>query len=322
MRPAPLLSLLLLSALGLATEREIAVTFDDLPIAGGGSRDEATRRELTHRLLWALTERNIPATGFVNETGLYDAGQFVDARAELLQMWLAAGLDLGNHSFSHPDLHRVTATDFTADILRGQETTARLLAAYSRKPRYFRHPYLHTGRSLEVRQAVEAYLEQHGYRVAPVTIDNSEWIFARAYDLAIQDEDTRLAEQIGRDYVGYMLEIIRYYEHQSQHLFGRNIRHVLLLHANLLNASWFGRLADTLSDAGYQFVTLTAALSDPAYESEDTYVGPGGISWIHRWAMSLEIDPKEIAQEPGTPAYILSLAGQREHNYETGQAGN
>jgi len=112
-----------------------------------------------------------------------------------------------------------------------------------------------------------------------------------------------------------MLSMFEFYEDQSQQLFGRNISHVLLVHANELNSVWFGPLADRLSDIGYEFISLENALEDPAFESPDTFTGAGGITWIHRWAITRQVDPKMFRGEPETPKYILKLTELPEHNY-------
>ena len=295
--------------------RRVAVTIDDLPTVNIVGSTENARNEVTQRLLASLGSRKIPAIGFVNESKLYEAGVLVPERLDLLGEWLNAGFELGNHSFSHPDLHRVSAEEFTDDIIRGETNLRLLLASYDRTPEYFRHPFLHTGRSLEIKRDVEDFLASNGYRVAPVTIDNSEWIFARAYVIARRQGDTELAESIGQDYVEYMLQMFAYYEDQSKQLFNRDISQVLLIHANELNADWLGALVDRLIDIGYRFVSLDAALADPAYESDDAYIGPGGITWIHRWAITRGVDPEMFRGEPTTPDYVLQLTELPEHGY-------
>lgn len=295
--------------------RRVAVTFDDLPVAGSAGKDLQVRRNLTLNLLQSLVMRNIPAIGFVNEGKLYANNVPDDAQVDLLRLWLAAGFDLGNHSYSHPDLNTTPLEEFQSDVILGEKITKDLLAERNRRPEYFRHPFLHTGTEIGKKQAFESYLAEHGYRVAPVSIDNSEWIFARAYDLLIRAGDTTLAAQVGREYVEYMLKVFAFYEDQSDQLFARNIDHVLLVHANKMNSAWFGVLADRLFEQGYEFITLKEALKDPAYASPDTYVGPGGITWIHRWAMTRQVDPAMFRGEPETPPHILKLTELREHNY-------
>ena len=97
-----------------AEQRRVAITFDDLPIAGSVDKDEATRRKMTLRLLQAIVEREIPAIGFVNEIELQTDEAIDERGVDLLRLWLASGLDLGNHSFSHFDLHRTALDDFKA----------------------------------------------------------------------------------------------------------------------------------------------------------------------------------------------------------------
>ena len=318
MKKACVLLIVLHLAVAAAAERRlVAVTFDDLPVAGGSMKTEAEKRAITLRLLSALADRDIPATGFVNEVALEVDGAVSDSRVDLLRLWLAAGQDLGNHTYSHPDLHRVAVDDFIRDADRGDTIIGPLLGERGRRPHYFRHPYLHTGRSLEDRRMVDDFLTASGYRVAPVSIDNSEWIFARAYDLVLASGDHALAAEIGADYVDYMMRMVGYIERQAQGIFSRNIAHVMLLHANELNSAWFGALADRLAALGYRFVSLDEALLDPAYESQDTYIGPGGITWLHRWAHALRIDPDDFGAEPDTPDYVLQIAQQREHRYES-----
>jgi peptidoglycan/xylan/chitin deacetylase (PgdA/CDA1 family) len=288
--------------------RQVAVTIDDLPTVNiVGDTDEA-RLDATQRLLKSLADRKIPAIGFVNESKLYDGEELVPARLELLREWLDGGFDLGNHSFSHPDLHRVPLEEFKLNALKGEHLLRPLLAESGKVPEYFRHPYLHTGRSLGIKTDFETFLGTHDYKVAPVSIDNSEWIFARAYLIARQQENDELADRIARDYIDYMLRVFEFYEDQSAQLFERNISHVLLIHANELNADWFGNIADQLSNIGYEFISLDDALRDSAYQMEDTYTGPSGITWIHRWAMTQQVDPAMFQGEPETPEYIMELA--------------
>jgi peptidoglycan/xylan/chitin deacetylase (PgdA/CDA1 family) len=116
------------------TSREVAVTFDDLPVAG--TRHIAVQREITRKLLHSIASNKVPAIGFVNENKLLDGGVRDEPRVALLQQWLDAGLDLGNHSFSHPDLHRVALEDFQDDVIRGEETTRRLLMRQGRALNY------------------------------------------------------------------------------------------------------------------------------------------------------------------------------------------
>ncbi|MDH3733631.1 MAG: polysaccharide deacetylase family protein [Gemmatimonadota bacterium] len=296
------------SLTGGGAERRIVLTYDDLP-ANIFRDSERAVAGITHDLVDAVNRHGIPAIGFVNESKLYPDGDLDSARVAFLQYWVAAGLELGNHSFSHPDLHSTDVAAFEMDVLAGERVTRELLAAVGRSPRYFRHPFLHTGRSLEIKSRVEAFLDDHGYRVAPVTIDNHEWIYARAYDHALVREDPPLAGRIAEAYVAYMDSVVGYYEAQSRALVGREIPQVLLLHANRLNADTTDELVGVLVDRGYSFIDLDEALRDPAYGLPDEFVGSGGITWIHRWALTRGERGEFFAGEPPAHPFVEEVFG-------------
>jgi hypothetical protein len=75
-------------------------------------------------------------------------------------------------------------------------------------------------------------LEEHNYKVAPVTIDNAEWIFARAYEKAFVEGDSSMMKKIVDAYIPYMESKFDHFEFISRELFGREIKQVLLIHAN------------------------------------------------------------------------------------------
>jgi peptidoglycan/xylan/chitin deacetylase (PgdA/CDA1 family) len=287
----------------------VAITFDDLPAVSTTRRDIATHANITRKLLKTIASNRIPAIGFVNENKLYDGERLDQARVEFLKQWLAAGLELGNHTFSHPDLHRIPLAAFEDDLIRGETVTRRLLEEKGKRLRYFRHPFLHTGRDLETRRLFEQFIAARGYRVAPVTIDNSDWIFAAAYDRAAEQRNRALMIRVARAYVPYMERKFKYYERQSVQLFGREITQVLLLHANNLNADHLDSLVRMMKRRGYRFISLDDALSDAAFASPDTYTGAGGITWLHRWALTRGVEASFFQGEPTTPDFVMKLAG-------------
>ena len=287
--------------------RLVAVTFDDLPAQPREAPTGEAMVGLSRAIVGALRERSIPAVGFVNEGKLVVGDRVDPERVRALEIWLEAGLELGNHTYSHPSLHRTPVAVYLVEIERGQAVTTDLLAGRGSKVRWFRHPYLHTGRDLETKGAVDAWLSEHGLRVAPVTIDNAEWIFARAYLEAAERGDRTAAERIAHEYVSYMERKTDYWERQSVELFGREIPQILLVHANRLNADHFAQVADMLVRRGYAFTTLSRAVQDEAYSSTDEFTGAGGISWLHRWALSGT--GKVLPDEPRTPEFVLDAAG-------------
>ena len=272
--------LLVLLAVLAGGPRTVAVTFDDLPCNPQEGATAPEQVAINRAIVRQLGKQKIPAVGFVNEVRLQKDGAVDPARVAALTLWLDAGQTLGNHTYRHPSLHGTPLPDYLADIAKGEDVTRGLLRGRGSDLRWFRHPFLHTGRDLATKAAVEAYLTERGVRVAPVTIDNAEWIFARAYLKAGKRERERIADA----YVTYMEAKTDYWERQSVALFDREVSQVLLVHANRLNADHFHRVATMLARRGYRFVTLEAALEDPAYKSDDRFTGGGGISWLHAGA--------------------------------------
>jgi peptidoglycan/xylan/chitin deacetylase (PgdA/CDA1 family) len=289
------------------SNRFIAVTIDDLPVVSK-QKDLKTRQEITRKLLGHIKRAKIPAIGFVNEGKLYANEKPVEAEIDLLQQWLDAGLELGNHTRSHLSLHANPLEKYTEDILKGEIVTKELLATKNKQIRYFRHPYLFTGLDLETKQKLGEFLVQHRYIIAPVTIDNADWIFARGYDNAIEKYDKNLMKQIGAAYVPYLDAKMDYWERQSVKLFDREPKQILLLHANSINAEYFDDVAAMLKKRCYQFVNLEIALTDEVYRLPDTFTGKAGISWLHRWALAKGRE-NVLPDEPKTPDFVLKAAG-------------
>ncbi len=289
-------------------QKQVAITFDDLPVVSTVRTDEGWA-QITQKLLATMKRNKLPVIGFVNEGKLYNDGKLNPQRVALLKAWLDAGLELGNHTFSHRSLNSTPLAEFQADVLRGEKVLRELTKAKHSKLRYFRHPFLHTGRSLETRQAFESFLSTHGYTVAPVTIDNSEWIFASAYDKARDANDPAAMSRVAEAYIPYMESYFAHFENLSSKLFGRQIKQVLLLHANAINADHFGELVAMMKKRGYKFITLEDALKDSAYRSADTTTGAYGISWIDRWALTRTVPDGFFKGEPRTPEFVLKLAG-------------
>src|SRR5688500_3966529 len=205
-----------------AQAQTIAVTIDDLPVVTTDRSIEA-RRDITKRLLGHIKKAKVPAVGFVNENKLYRNEQRVEEEIALLKMWLDAGLELGNHTYSHRSLNRIPIDEYTADISKGEVITKELLKERNRTIRYFRHPFLQTGRSLEIKAGLDVFLNEHNYTLASVSIDNADYIFSAAYDRAFDKGDKKLMRQIGDAYVPYMESKTAYWERQSMKLFGREI---------------------------------------------------------------------------------------------------
>lgn len=285
--------------------REVAITFDDLP----GVALLRTQRcnpdaiaTMNAKLLRSISAHHIPALGLVVEGRLCEAHRH--ALPGLLKMWLDAGLQLGNHSYSHLDLNDTPLATYQQDIVRGETVTRRLLEERGQALKYFRHPFLHAGDNPGTKRALEAFLAGRGYVIAPVTIDNQEWVFAETYARARDRGDSSTANRVGEAYLAYMNEIFDFFEKRSVDVIGREIRQVLLLHANPLNADYLDGLVEMMRRRGYSFISIDQALKDPAYALPDSYAGPTGLSWLHRWALAKGMPLRE---EPREPDFVAAL---------------
>ena len=167
---------------------------------------------------------------------------------------------------------------------------------------------MHAGKDAETKSALERFLVERGYQIAPVTIDNQEWVFAEVYARALRRRDMLVLRRVGREYITYMEEMFAFFEKLSIEVVGYEIKQVLLLHDNLLNVDYLDELVQMMKRRGYAFITLERALTDPAYRLSDTYAGPQGLSWLHRWAVSKGMKMRE---EPREPQWIKQLFDTR-----------
>lgn len=107
--------------LGETGRDRIALTFD----AGASAKP-------TPALLSVLAQKGVRATFFLT-------GKWVDSNKELTGQIAAAGHEIGNHTYSHPDLRKVSDDSIRKELER-TEAAVQAAAGVSTKP-YFRAPY-------------------------------------------------------------------------------------------------------------------------------------------------------------------------------------
>jgi peptidoglycan/xylan/chitin deacetylase (PgdA/CDA1 family) len=279
------------------TQRRLALTFDDVPNQSASACDHPTVDAINTGIVSALRKHKAPATGFVTQSRSCNEQQL---RRILLQ-WRGAGHELGNHTYSHWDINSTDPETYAADVRRNEPSTNALL----QKPmRFFRHPYLHTGSTVESKRTLNNLLTRQGYTTAPVTFDNQEWVFAAVYQRAHQRGDTDLKRRVTKGFLSYMEEVTAFFERRSRETLQREPAQILLLHANLMNADTLDALLEMFERRGYSFVSIEEAMKDPVYRLPDPYVGPKGLSWIHRWALDKGI---AVVEEPREPEWIAKL---------------
>ncbi len=285
-------------------DRQVAVTIDDLPSGMADRQPAADITAMTAKLLGTLRDQKVPVVGFVNEKKLYKPGE-VDERIKALQMWLDYGFELGNHTFSHMSLNQAGLKPWEDDVIQGESVIKLLLAGHRMKLRYFRHPYLDVGRDLQTRREAEAFLAGRGYRIAPITLDGWDWMFAGVYEDAKNRNDSDLQQKLVKEYLAYHDAVFAYEEQLSAKVVGYEPKQILLLHASRLEADHIGELLDLLRKRGYRFITLEDALSDSAYSLPNTYVGEEGTGWLEQWAIT---EGKIPQGAPQFPQWVLDKA--------------
>jgi len=250
----------------LNTHPVIAITFDDLPAVGTLPAGE-TYVDVVKALVSELKANHLEGTyGFVN-------GDKLDSRPgapEALRFWLDAGMNIGNHSWSHMRLTTNSAEAFEQDIAQNEAT----LTKYGevRDWRWFRYPYLEEGETVEKRRAVRAYLSERGYRIAQVTLQFADYEWNDAYCRCQAKKDEAAIAKLKQTYLDSAEEDIRVARTEEQTVFGRVIPDVLLLHETPFTTLMLPDLLDLLRKWEFSFESLSQVESDPAY-AEDLDAG-------------------------------------------------
>ena len=138
-----------------ASPKEVALTFDDGP--------DAT---WTPQILDILETKHAPATFFV-------IGENALAHPLILKRILAGGSEIGNHSYTHPNMAQVSPRGARIEL----NATQRLVEAYTgRSTRLFRAPYFGDAEPTtadELGPALQA--QQAGYVNVGLHVDPDDW---------------------------------------------------------------------------------------------------------------------------------------------------
>lgn len=235
-----------------AEEKEIALTIDDLPFVGTNSNERGNLRRTEQRfmaILNTLNENHIPATGFVI------ANSIAEGQWNLLEEFRNSGYEIGNHTYSHANLNRLTAEKYIANI----DKADKILQPIMTQPKYFRYPGLAEGKG-EKKQAVQDYLIANQYIIAPVTIDSKDYKFNARYLRIHWRVRPQYLNKIKSQYLAYIWQQTQRAERKSR----PGAKQILLIHANLLNSLCLGDIIAMYKNHGYKFITLQSALDNNA----------------------------------------------------------
>ncbi|MHA0855908.1 delta-lactam-biosynthetic de-N-acetylase [Paenibacillus sp. CMAA1364] len=190
--------------LGDTHQQEIYLTFDN-----------GYENGYTAQILDVLKEKKVPAIFFVT-------GHYVKSEPALVQRMVNEGHLVGNHSWSHPDVTRISATQLTDELIKVKEAVANISTQKEMK-------YLRTPRGI-FNEAMLSQSRKEGYT-------NVFW------SVAYKDWDTQMQKGSEHAYNQVMKQL-----HPGA---------VILLHAvSKDNAGAMGRIIDDTRKKGYTFKSL------------------------------------------------------------------
>ena len=264
------------TSIAAPNERQLAITMDDFEWASNAVRLNGADRN--QAILSALRSRSVKAALFVRGSNVDN-----DQGKKLLAAWNSAGHMIANHSYSHMNYHssKVTNEAFAADILRSEG----LLKEFSGFRKFFRFPYLKEGDSVAKRDAIRAFLGQHGYRNGHVTIDASDWFIDERLRKRLEKEPSADPDPYRRFYLDHLLDRATYYDDLARKILGRSIKHTILVHFNLLNALFLRDVIDMFKSKGWQLIDPATAYTDQVFSKQPKII-PAGESLI--WALAKE----------------------------------
>jgi peptidoglycan-N-acetylglucosamine deacetylase len=273
---------------------QIAVTFDDLPVHGPLPPGE-TRMQVISKILAALNNAHLTAIyGFVN-------GKWTETEPDdiaVLREWHNAGNPLGNHTWSHMNLNQNKLEDFEAEVAHNEPLLTSLMK--NEDWHWLRFPFLAEGDTPEKKSGIRAFLAQHGYRIAGVTMSFGDYMWNDPYARCKTKCDDKSIALLANTYLQAARDSADYSRRMSRQLYNRDIPYVLLMHVGAFDAEMLPRLLDVYREKGFRFVTLEQAEKDQFYRNDVTLQLPAS-------ADSLE----QVMAERGLPLPTRSSPAQQ-----------
>jgi hypothetical protein len=217
------------------------------------------------------------------------------AGQRLLKEWDDHGHQISNHSYSHLNYNseKIEFTEFSKDLLKAET----LIKNCSHFEKLFRFPYLHEGNTKPKVEQMREFLKAHNYQNGAVTIDASDWyINGRLKDRLKLNSKADLKPY--RDYyLAHIWSRAQFYNELSLKTLGREVKHTLLLHYNLLNSLFLGDLIAMFQAKGWKVISSSVAFKDPVFQILPKAV-PAGNSLL--WGIAKETGKYEsILRDPG-----------------------
>lgn len=125
----------------------VGLTFDDGPSGN------------TTNVLNGLKQAGLRAT-------MFNVGQSAQNNQSLVSAQVAAGMWIGNHSYTHPDMTTLSSSQMSSEITRTQQTIQSITGS---SPKLFRPPYGATNATLK------SVLRQNGLTEVLWNVDSQDW---------------------------------------------------------------------------------------------------------------------------------------------------
>jgi len=274
--------------------RKVAIGFVSIPPLDRSS-DPPKDSDATARLLIAkLQQHKIPAIGFLTGSSISDGEKFYPVRANIARLWRDAGFEIGIGGFKHLPFSEQPLAAYIDNVEKNERVAKQLLGEKNLPLRYFSYPYLDTRKNDE-HIKFEDWLRVQGLTSVKYTIDNNEWMYSYAYDVARMDNDVNTMKEVREAFLNYMTKMFDHYEAYSDETFGRDIPQTMVLTPSRLITDSADDLFGMIRKRGYSFVSMDTALADDAFKTPETYEGDNGISWFDRWTLTAG---KRLKDEP------------------------
>ena len=234
-----------------SSAREIALTFDDAPLA---DTTLMTGAERTRKLIKVLKDAKVPdALFFVTTSNITE-----QSKSRLTQ-YTQAGFHLANHSHSHSSASKLGVNDYLSDAYKAHL----ILKDFDNRLPYHRFPYLNYGADNTAIEKLQAGLNELGYKDGYVTVDNFDWAIDSILVKAAEEKKTIDYAKASALYVDTLEQAIEFYDAIARKTLKRSPRHVLLLHENDSAALFLPDLIARLQSKGWRIISPQEAYKDP-----------------------------------------------------------
>lgn len=258
-----------------AQATEVAITVDDIPLSGP-LPPNTTRMQIAQEMLAAFKKHHIKDVyGFINGVNIPN-----DEFMNILYAWVNDGQLLGNHTYMHNNLARVSTEAYINDINKNDPFLKKAMG--NKDYKYFRYPFLSEGNTPQKRDAIRNYLASQGYKIAPVTIDFSDWEFNPPYVRCLRRNNQQGVAWVEQNFMQQSVSALQRAQAMSQALFNRDIKQILLIHIGACDAKMVDQLLTAYEQHGVKFIPLNVAMSDPAYQLTPSFSDTRAFTYLNQ----------------------------------------